>query len=255
MRSGLSASRTAMELIRERIASHEFPPLSRLPRETELAASLGVSRSALREAIRALELVGVLRSRHGAGTFVTALEPRDLMRGLTFSRSLLTTGSAAELAEFRRVTEPAACALACRRATEGQKAGIRKIFEEMERVTDPQRYTLLDSQLHHAILEASGNSVLTAVTSALTHGPAWHTMWHTVMRDAVMERTRREHEALVTAIETGDGELAVATAHAHIAETQRRIAGAALTGTSPSGRGAASPTPPGPEAPTPAKET
>lgn len=215
-----------MELIRERIASSEFPPRSQLPRETELAASLGVSRSALREAIRALELVGVLRSRHGAGTFVTALEPRDLMKGLAYSHTFLTMDSAAELAEFRRVTEPAACALAARRATPAQKAAIRSLYEAMERVEDPAEYSRLDPRFHHAILEASGNSVLIAVSSALTYGPAWRTMWRAVTRDVVHERTRREHLYLVLAIETGDPDLALATAHAHIAETQRRIADA-----------------------------
>ncbi len=222
-----------MELIRGRIAAGEFPPHSQLPRETELAASLGVSRSALREAIRALELVGVLRSRHGAGTFVTSLEPRDLVRGLGYSNAFLAVDSATELAEFRRVTEPAACALAARRATPEQKAAIRELFEHMETVDDAAEYARLDPRFHHAILSASGNSVLIAVSSALTYGPAWRTMWRTLTRDVVPERTRREHESLVVAIETGDAELAVATAHAHIAETQRQIADALAAGPPP----------------------
>ncbi len=224
--SGLSAAATAMARVRERIASNEFPPHSQLPRETELAASLGVSRSALREAIRALELVGVLKSKHGSGTFVTSLEPRDLLRGLDYSNGLLSVDSAVELVEFRRVIEPAACAMACERSTPEQRARIRALFEEMQLVDDPAEYARLDPQFHQAILEASGNSVLIAVTTALTYGSAWRKMWRAVTRDVVPERTRREHEYLVIAIETGDRELALATAHAHIAEAQTAIAGA-----------------------------
>ena len=220
---GSSAASTAMRLIRERIASGAVAPNSRLPRETELAVDLGVSRSALREAIRALELVGVLRSRHGSGTYVTALSPRDLLRGLDDNNALMSVDSAIELAEFRRVIEPAACAMAAERATAEQKAHIRALYEEMEAVDDPAEYAKLDPRFHEAILEASGNSVLIAVSSTLTYGAAWRTMWRAVTRDVVPERTRREHEDLVVAIETADRELALSTAIAHIAEAQRRI--------------------------------
>lgn len=229
--SVLTGAHAAMQQLRERIAAQVYPAGSRLPRETELAAELGVSRSALREAIRALELVGVLRSKHGSGTYVTSLEPQDLVRGLGFSNALFTVESAIELAEFRRVTEPQASALAARRATDEQKARIRALHEQMEEIADPQEYARMDPIFHQAILEASQNSILVAVSGALTYGVAWRRMWQSVTRDIVPERTRREHEALLLAIETGDEELALATAHAHIAQAQRRIAEAqAATG-------------------------
>jgi GntR family transcriptional repressor for pyruvate dehydrogenase complex len=212
--NGLSASSTAMDLIREGIATGKFAPNSR---------------SALREAIRALELVGVLRSKHGSGTFVTSLEAEELLRGLDYSKGLLSVESAVELAEFRRVIEPAACAMAAERATTEQKAQIRSLFEEMQLVDDPVEYARIDPLFHEAILRASGNSVLIAVSSAFTFGPAWLTMWRAVIRDVIPERTRREHEALVVAIETGDRDLASATAHAHIAGAQTWIARAVMS--------------------------
>jgi DNA-binding FadR family transcriptional regulator len=222
--SGLSAPSTAMDLIRDGISTGTFPPNSRLPRETELAVTLGVSRSALREAIRALELVGVLRSKHGSGTFVTSLQPQELLRGLDYSKDLLNVESAVELAEFRRVIEPAACAMAAERATAEHKAQIRSLFEAMQLVDDPVEYARLDPLFHEAIVRASGNSVLLAVSSAFTLGAAWQTMWHAVIRETIPERTRQQHEALVAAIETGDRDLAFATAHAHIAGAQTWIA-------------------------------
>lgn len=224
--SDLSAAGVAMRLIRERIARHEFPPSSRLPRETELAAEFGVSRSALREAIRALEFAGVLRSKHGSGTYVTALEPQDLLRGFADSNALMSLSSAVDLAEFRRITEPAACVLACERATDEQKARIRALHEQMQAVQDPEEYARLDPEFHQEIVRASGNGVLIAVAVALTNGPAWRSMWRAVTRPFVPERTRLEHENLVVAIETGDPDLASATAHAHLADAQARIASA-----------------------------
>ncbi len=230
-----SAAALAMQLIRERIERREFAPNSRLPRETELAAELGVSRNALREGIRALEIVGVLRSRHGSGTYVTALEPEDLLGGFAYSNALLDIRSAIDLAEFRRVTEPAACEFACDRATAEQKVRIRSLHEQMQQVTDPEEYARLDPEFHHEIVKASGNAVLIAVAGGLTNGPAWTSMWRAVTRDFVPERTRTEHENLVRAIETGDRELARATSNAHIAAAQAQIAsvlGAMEPGTS-----------------------
>ncbi|HEY8720577.1 FadR/GntR family transcriptional regulator [Pengzhenrongella sp.] len=234
--SGGTASQTALALIRDRISSGQFPANSRLPREIELAVELGVSRSALREAIRALELVGVLASKHGSGTYVTSLRPRDLMRGLDFINPFLAVDSAVELVEFRRVVEPAACALATERATADEKTAIRALFETMEETTDPAQYARLDSEFHQAILGVSGNSILIAVSQALTYGSASRTMWRVVTQDAIPERTRREHEALVLAIETGDRDLALATAHAHIAAAQAVIGQASPPTTPPEPR-------------------
>jgi GntR family transcriptional repressor for pyruvate dehydrogenase complex len=213
-----------MELIRDRIASRRYPPSTRLPRETELAAELGVSRAALREAIRALELIGVLDSRHGSGTYVSDLSPESLLRGLGYSNALMRVESAAELAEFRRITEPEASALAASRATAEQVATIQELLDQMETITDPREYARLDAGFHQAILDASGNSLLAAVGRALTSAEAWRSMWAAVTRDVIPPRTRMEHRYLVQAIAVGDSDLARSVAHAHVSEAQRRIA-------------------------------
>ncbi|MGV9799383.1 FadR/GntR family transcriptional regulator [Mycobacterium sp. NPDC003449] len=219
-----AASRIAIEEIRNRISSGRYARNSKLPREIELAAEIGVSRGALREAIRALELTGVLRTKHGSGTYVTALNPSDLLGQLTHGDGFLGLESAVELAEFRRIVEPAGTALAAERATAEQAAVVRRLYEEMETVDDPVAYAQLDSQFHQAILAASGNAFIVGVSAGLTNGGAWRSMWQAVTRDSVPDRTRREHENLVRALETHDRELALATAHAHISEAQAHIA-------------------------------
>lgn len=226
----VAASRIAMEEIRSRISSGRYPRNSKLPREIELAAEIGVSRGALREAIRALELTGVLRTKHGSGTYVTALNPSDLLGQLTHGDGFLGLESAVELAEFRRIVEPAGTALAAERATAEQAAVVRRLYEEMETVDDPVMYARLDSQFHQAILAASGNAFMVGVSTGLTNGGAWRSMWKAVTRDSVPYRTRREHENLVRALETHDRELALATAHSHISEAQAHIAERVSTG-------------------------
>lgn len=222
--TAVRASQRAMEEIRAQIVTGKLAPFSQLPRETDLAQDLGVSRGALREAIRALQTLGVLESRHGSGTYVTGLQASDLLPSLAWANLLHNRESAVELVEFRRVIEPTASALAVDRAGPAEKREIRRIHEAMQLVTDPREYAELDGAFHQAIVAATGNSLLSGVLSALAYGEAWRRMWSAVTRDVIPERTRREHETLVIAIETGDRELAVATSHAHIASSQRRLA-------------------------------
>jgi len=80
----------AITKIKDLIVSGEFAPGDRLPKETELAERLGLSRNSLREAVRALALVGVLEPRQGDGTYVTSLEPELLLAGTSFVSDLLT---------------------------------------------------------------------------------------------------------------------------------------------------------------------
>lgn len=218
------ASQRAMERIRDRILSGELAPLTQLPRETDLAQDLGVSRGALREAISALQSLGVLESRHGSGTFVTGLQPSDLLPSLRWANLLQHKDSAIQLAEFRRIVEPTACALAVDRASEQDRREIRRLHDAMQEVTDPREYAALDSDFHQRIIAATGNAILSGVLAALAYGEAWKRMWTAVTREHIPDRTRHEHESLVIAIENGDRDLALATAHAHVSSTQRLLA-------------------------------
>ena len=88
-----SATDQAIAKIKELISSGEFTAGSRLPTERELTQRFGVSRSSLREATRALAMVGVLESRVGDGTYVTTLEPDLLLMGVGFVSDLLGSAS------------------------------------------------------------------------------------------------------------------------------------------------------------------
>src|SRR3954454_22157958 len=86
----------------------------RLPAERELAASMGVSRSSLREGLRALAMLGVTEMRHGDGTYLTSLEPEALMRPVGLVLSLSDSGLE-ELFEARKLVEPGLARLAAER--------------------------------------------------------------------------------------------------------------------------------------------
>ena len=119
----------AIAKIKDLIISGEFTPGSKLPREQDLAKQLGLSRNSLREAVRALTLVGVLDARVGDGTYVTSLDSELLLTGMGFVGDLLAGPTLLEVHQVRRILEPVATGLAATRLTEQD-------FEALERCLD-----------------------------------------------------------------------------------------------------------------------
>src|SRR2546428_3521806 len=110
-----SVTDDAIDKIRERIVSGAWGPGDRLPKESELAAELGLSRNSLREAVRALSQLRVLEVRQGDGTYVSSLEADLLLESTGFVSHLLVGESALELFEVRRLLDGSAAALAAAR--------------------------------------------------------------------------------------------------------------------------------------------
>ena len=113
-----SVTDDAIDKIRERIVSGAWGAGDRLPKESELAAELGLSRNSLREAVRALSQLRVLEVRQGDGTYVSSLEPDLLLESTGFVSHLLLGETAVALSEVRRILEAAAAALAAARIDE-----------------------------------------------------------------------------------------------------------------------------------------
>src|SRR5436190_1932804 len=109
-RRGVGVTGEAIDRMRELIASGEWGPGTRLPREADLAKQLGLSRNSLREAVRALSLARVLEVRQGDGTFVSSLEPEELLAPALSATHLLRGRTVLELFEVRRMLEPEAAA-------------------------------------------------------------------------------------------------------------------------------------------------
>ena len=105
----------AIAKIKDLIMSGEFSAGAKLPNEQDLSQRLGLSRNSLREAVRALTLIGVLEPRVGDGTYVTSLEPELLLTGMGFISDLLTGTTLLELHQVRRILEPVATEMAATR--------------------------------------------------------------------------------------------------------------------------------------------
>src|SRR4030088_3139041 len=107
-RRGPSVTEGAIDRIRELIVSGSWGPGDRLPKESELAAQLGLSRNSLREAVRALSQLRVLEVRQGDGTYVSSLEPDLLLESTGFVSHLLLGETAVALSEVRCILQRAA---------------------------------------------------------------------------------------------------------------------------------------------------
>lgn len=153
--------------VRGLIDSGELRPGDRLPPERELARSLRISRSSLRSGIGFLSAMGVLKSRHGAGTFIST-GPAALD-----SNSLSVLGSLHrflpwQMFEARLVLEANIAALAAERATDEQIAELAEEVTEMyAALGDPQEYLIHDVRFHRTIAKAAGNPILGALMETI----------------------------------------------------------------------------------------
>src|SRR6476646_2849151 len=125
-RGGAGVSGDAIEAIHELIASGAWGPGTRLPREADLAKQLGLSRNSLREAVRALSLARVLEVKQGDGTYVSSLEPGELLAPTLSATHLLRGRTVLELFEVRRMLEPEAAALAAAVRNEEVVVALRR---------------------------------------------------------------------------------------------------------------------------------
>ncbi|MBV8424370.1 MAG: FadR family transcriptional regulator [Candidatus Eremiobacteraeota bacterium] len=188
----------AIARIKEMIANGELVPGQRLPREVDLARQLGLSRSSLREAVRALSLIKMLETRQGDGTYVAA--------------------QMIEIWEVRRLLEPAATALAAARMTKAEHLQLKVRLDAFASATSVEDTMRADEEFHRFINGCCGNTVLESVIETMSV----RTLRMRTRRKAMDEAHRRaaydEHLPIYDAIVARDPELARAASAMHVAE-------------------------------------
>src|SRR5258708_22799300 len=126
-----SVTDEAIDKIQGLIVGGGWGPGARLPKESELAAQLGLSRNSLREAVRALSQLRVLEVRQGDGTYVSSLEPDLLLESTGFISHLLLGDGELDLYEVRRILEAAAASLAAARIDDEGRPELGQRLERM----------------------------------------------------------------------------------------------------------------------------
>ncbi|MFJ8200430.1 FadR/GntR family transcriptional regulator [Streptomyces sp. NPDC096152] len=217
----MAVTDAAIGKIKAMIVSGALGPGDRLPKEGELAAELGLSRNSLREAVRALSLLGILDVRQGDGTYVTSLDPQLLLRTLSFVVDFHRDDAVPEFLAVRRILEPAATALAASRITERQLDTLSARLDALGPDPSVEEMVACDLEFHQGIALSSGNSVLCALLDGLS-GPAAR-IWRGPAREDAVARTLREHRAILAALRDRDAEAARSWATVHLASVERRL--------------------------------
>ncbi|MCZ7461293.1 FadR/GntR family transcriptional regulator [Streptomyces sp. WMMC940] len=211
----------AIEKIKGMIVSGALRPGDRLPKESELAAELGLSRNSLREAVRALSLIRVLDVRQGDGTYVTSLDPQLLLEALGFVVDFHRDDTALELLAVRRILEPAATAMAASAIGEEELDRLTAQLDALGPEPSVEELVRADREFHRGIVRASGNTVLCSLLDGLSGPVARDRVWRALTRGDAVDRTLHEHRAILAALRDRDAEAARSWATVHIAGAER----------------------------------
>lgn len=212
----------------ERVADHlasevrrgALAPGERLPSERDLARRLGVGRSSVREAIAALQLRGIVETRHGAGSFVTAQATERVTEGDDAGRH---DASPSAVLEARRAFEPSVVRLAAARARRDPVA--EELLDLMDREPDRSAWNRADRLFHRQLAAMTDNPVLLAIAgsvAALMDQPLWQSLRDdSVAAVGRMALHAAEHRLIYEAVTGGDAEAAAFYATQHIDRVRR----------------------------------
>lgn len=214
------ATEIARRLV-EFILSGQVEHGARMPSERALAEAFGVGRSAMREALKALSLIGLIEVRQGDGTYLrkadSALLPELIEWGL-----LLGEQRTLDLVEARQEIEVVIAGLAARRRTEADLTDLRAILERMHSAPAIADFVDADVQFHLRLADACGNSALRDIHSSVQALlRTWIARVLTASGDTVP--SYEEHVPLLRAVEAGDAAAAQAAMAAHMSSAADRL--------------------------------
>ncbi|MFM2719820.1 FadR/GntR family transcriptional regulator [Microbacterium mcarthurae (nom. nud.)] len=229
--SALRAWQVVLERIETDLREGRLSPGERLTPERELAAQLGVGRSSVREAIRVLEVLGVVRTATGSGPSSGAMIVTTPRGGLAAFLRLQVAASGFPLGDVVRTRIVLECDVAETLAgADADLTEIRGILDAMDAAAlDRDEFLALDARFHQALAEASGNAVISAMMAGLRSSIESYTRAGAAMLedwDETSRRLRAEHRGIVQAVADGDAAAARDRVHAHIAGYSAQVADA-----------------------------
>jgi GntR family transcriptional repressor for pyruvate dehydrogenase complex len=193
-------------------------PGDRLPSERALAERLRASRATIREALRAMQLKGLIVSRRGAGSFIAGGTPEDLAEALHHL-------ALQDIFELRLLIEPSIAALAAERANRQDLLRLESILQQQEGELKEKRMTgLTDTAFHSALAEATHNRALLQVGATLMKviSPSRNESLQTPERARV---SLASHRRIVEAIQTGNSVEARRAMEEHIRSIDPKLFG------------------------------
>src|SRR4029077_18620614 len=201
--------------IRTLILDGTFPPGRPLPSERVLTERFGVSRGSIRDALRMLEMIGLLETRHGQGTFPHELTVDRLVAPLA---SVMTYRDHLqdELLDVRRMFEPAVARVAATRVTDEDLGDLQRILDAQRKKLKSGRSAIVEDTAFHGVLaRATRNRVVVSIMATL-NDLLVESRTLTLKQKGRPERSIKGHEAVVAALRKGDGDGAARAMLEHI---------------------------------------
>ena len=205
--------------IQRLIVDGTLKPGDRLPPERELAERFGVARSSVRDAIRTLELVGLVVPRHGEGTVVADVSPEAVVTPIA---SVLVRKRAliGELLDVRKMIEPALAARAAVRASDDEIARLEDVLRrQREKVLRGESTVEEDTEFHYLIALAAKNSVVKSVLDVLM-GLLRETRALSLQTRGRPQRSLAGHRRVLEAIKRHDPAAAERAVRQHVEEIE-----------------------------------
>ena len=207
--------------IKELIRQGDLKPGDKLPSEREMCEQLRVSRTSIREALRALEMLGIIEARQGGGNYIKEQFEDSLFEPLSLT-FLLHGSNIDEVIKFRQMMEPQAAGEAALRRSEEQLEEMKRLLCELKTSENESVSAAIDKQLHYKIIEASGNKLVSYTmyaVSALVEEYIINTRSNMFKNPENKRLLYKQHESIIRAIEQQDSTAAIRAMSEHLLST------------------------------------
>ncbi len=207
-----------VQQIEDSIVKGVLKPGDQLPAERELAQRFGVSRTAVREAVKALREKGLVEAYSGRGTFITDGTTQAVRQSLDLITKIGQPEGSTQLAEVRAILEPEIAALAAIRIQEPELATMREAVAVMDRAgADPDAYIEADLDFHLALAEAAANPIILSLIDSIV-GLLREQRLRIFRVSGGPERGQVHHKKILAAVERHDAEHARDAMREHLGQ-------------------------------------
>jgi len=209
-----------VQQIEESIVKGNLKPGDQLPAERELAQRFGVSRTAVREAVKALREKGLVEAYSGRGTFITDGTTQAVRQSFDLMVKIGQPEGSTHLAEVRAILEPEIAGLAASRIQEAELATMREAVTVMDRARqDPEAYIEADLDFHLALAEGAANPLILSLLDSIV-GLLREQRLRIFRVPGGPDRGQVHHKRILEAVERRDAEKARDAMRAHLLQVR-----------------------------------
>lgn len=207
-----------IDQIQEMIMTGKLKKGDKLPSERDLSEKMGVSRTSIREGLRALEIIGLIESRQGEGNYIKGSMESGFFEPLSVM-FILSGGRPLDILEVRRTIEVEGAILAANRINDEQKEELKEIMKKLSNAKDEKESSEFDKKFHYMIAKCTGNYLimnLFNVITSLMSDFIKDARWEILQANKSQEFLVNQHQLICDAIIVNDQEKAASAMKEHI---------------------------------------